>query len=85
VILSGGGRGWWGGVVWGGGVAPAGGAAPPPPGPGSSAALSLRDTKPSSSLRSEEESFDQTGPDRTEAVSPGAGAGSRAGRGGAGS
>ena len=45
----------------------------------SSAALSLRDTKPSSSLRSEEESLDQTGPDRTEAASPGAGAGSRSG------
>ena len=43
----------------------------------SSAALSLRDTKPSSSLRSEEESFDQTGPDRTEAASPDAGADSR--------
>ena len=50
----------------------------------SSAALSLRDTKPSSSLRSEEESFDQTGPDRTGVVSPGAGAGSRSGRGGSG-
>ena len=46
----------------------------------SSAALSLRDTKPSSSLRSEEESFDQTGPERTGVVSPGAGAGSRPGR-----
>lgn len=46
----------------------------------SSAALSLRDTKPSSSLRSEEESLDQTGPDRAEAVSPGAGSGSRSGR-----
>ena len=46
----------------------------------SSAALSLRDTKPSSSLRSEEESFDQTGPDRTGVVSLGAGAGSRSGR-----
>ena len=45
----------------------------------SSAALSLRDTKPSSSLRSEEESFDQTGPDRAEVASPGAGAGSRSG------
>lgn len=45
----------------------------------SSAALSLRDTKPSSSLRSEEESLDQTGPDRAEAASPGAGAGSRSG------
>ena len=45
----------------------------------SSAALSLRDTKPSSSLRSEEESFDQTGPDRTGVVSLGAGAGSRSG------
>lgn len=45
----------------------------------SSAALSLRDTKPSSSLRSEEESFDQTGPDRAEVVSPGAGVGSRSG------
>ena len=50
----------------------------------SSAALSLRDTKPSSSLRSEEESFDQTGPDRTGVVSLGAGAGSRSGRGGSG-
>lgn len=39
----------------------------------SSAALSLRDTKPSSSLRSEEESLDQTGPDRAEVASPGAG------------
>ena len=45
----------------------------------SSAALSLRDTKPSSSLRSEEESLDQTGPDRAEVASPGAGAGSRSG------
>lgn len=45
----------------------------------SSAALSLRDTKPSSSLRSEEESFDQTGPGRAEVASPGAGAGSRSG------
>lgn len=45
----------------------------------SSAALSLRDTKPSSSLRSEEESFDQTGPDRAEVASPGVGAGSRSG------
>lgn len=45
----------------------------------SSAALSLRDTKPSSSLRSEEESFDQTGPDRAEVASPGAGSGSRSG------
>lgn len=45
----------------------------------SSAALSLRDTKPSSSLRSEEESLDQTGPDRTEVTSPGVGAGSRSG------
>ena len=45
----------------------------------SSAALSLRDTKPSSSLRSEEESFDQTGPDRAEVASPGAGVGSRSG------
>ena len=48
----------------------------------SSAALSLRDTKPSSSLRSEEESFDQTGPDRTGVVS--LGSGSRSGRVGAG-
>ena len=48
----------------------------------SSAALSLRDTKPSSSLRSEEESFDQTGPDRAEVVSPDAG--SRSGSVGAG-
>ena len=45
----------------------------------SSAALSLRDTKPSSSLRSEEESLDQTGPDRAEVASPGAGASSRSG------
>ena len=45
----------------------------------SSAALSLRDTKPSSSLRSEEESLDQTGPDRAEVASPGAGTGSRSG------
>lgn len=50
----------------------------------SSAALSLRDTRPSSSLRSEEESFDQTGPDRTGVVSLGAGSGSRSGRGGSG-
>ena len=50
----------------------------------SSAALSLRDTRPSSSLRSEEESFDQTGPDRTGVVSLGAGVGSRSGRGGSG-
>lgn len=42
-------------------------------------AQSLRDTKPSSSLRSEEESLDQTGPDRAEAASPGVGAGSRSG------
>ncbi len=47
----------------------------------SSAALSLRDTKPSSSLRSEEESLNQTGPDRTEVTSPGAGTGSRSGSG----
>ena len=45
----------------------------------SSAALSLRDTKPSSSLRSEEESLDQTGPGRAEVASPGVGAGSRSG------
>lgn len=45
----------------------------------SSAALSLRDTKPSSSLRSEEESLNQTGPDRAEVASPGVGVGSRSG------